>query len=108
MISGISRTERLPQQSEWKGQQRQGHPFEAAVLGHGFGTPAGKLQIDCQTGRHQHILRGVESAGETTSSLHRPENVPEALSRLLRAAGRPRTEATTGLFTVKKVPSAQC
>ena len=93
---------KAPQQSEGKSQQRQGHPLEAAVLGHGFGTPAGKLQIDCQTGRHQHILCGVESTGETAASLHRPENVPEALSRLLRAAGRPRTEAAAGLFTVKK------
>ena len=61
---------KAPQQPEGKGEQRQGHPLQAAVLGHRGTAAPGIQQADRQAGGHQHVLRRVQGVGQIDAQAH--------------------------------------
>ena len=70
------------QQPEGKGEQRQGHALEHAVLFQRRRPAPGPGQVDGQAGGHQHVLCRVQRAGQHPAALHRPQDVPQAAGGL--------------------------
>ena len=97
---------KAPQQPEGKGEQRQGHSLQAAVLGHRGTAAPGIQQADRQAGGHQHVLRRVQGAGKAPPALHRPQDLPEPPGRVGRPSGLFCAERTHRLPTVKQQQDA--
>ena len=93
---------KAPQQPKGKGEQRQGHPLQAAVLGHRGAAAPGIQQADRQAGGHQHVLRRVQGAGKAPPALHRPQDVPEPSGRVTGAPGPFPGKAAPGLPVVEQ------
>ena len=66
-----------PQHRKRKEQQRQRHPFQAAVLGHGLGAAAG---AERQRVGNQAALGRLQGAGQQAAALDRPKNIVEFLA----------------------------
>ena len=96
------------QYRKWKEEQRQRHPLEVAVLGHGHCTAAG---IQRKGQRDQAAFHCLQTAGQQAASLHRQNDFIQFLpgigmQRFLPAAVRiPGCGPQTAASDRRKTPS---
>ena len=90
------------QQAKGKGEQRQGHPLQAAVLGHGSRPPALLPQVERKAGRDEKIFCRVEGAGKAPPALHGPEDLPQPTSGVGGAGGSYAAKAAPGFPEIER------